>query len=105
MAKKFEVRVTDTDNDNDLSTFEYITGEDSTTADDVMEKVHRAINSEHELEFQAGDKFIVIFACSDDEGYYYDVYASREAYEQGNDSYGGQCTGTLSDAIEMALTE
>lgn len=102
--KVFEIRVTDTDEKNDVATMEYISEEPDRTADDVMELIGKAVNYQNELEFQCGDRFIVIFPCSDDEGYMYDCYKSREAFEAGEDSDdGGQCTGTINDALEMAL--
>jgi len=36
----------------------------------------------------------------------YDIYRYKEDYENGKDSLdGGQCTSTLSNAIEMALSQ
>lgn len=39
------------------------------------------------------------------EGYQYTIYESQEEYNNGNDVDGGFCTGTLSDAIEMAINK
>ena len=51
-----------------------------------------------------GDEFIEIDEHSEG-GYYYSIYPSREAFENGEeDIEGGVCTGSLSDALEMALT-
>lgn len=99
----YEIRITNTSNDNDLSTTEYITEENDTTADYVMERIEKSINYTHDLEFMNGDTFITISKASDDEGYYYTRYAGRADYENDNDMDGGQCTGTLSQAIEMAI--
>lgn len=56
------------------------------------------------LTFNNGDRYVVIDEAIDGEGYMYDVYESKAAYEADEDSVdGGQCTGSLSDAIGMAL--
>ena len=68
------------------------------------EAVRKAdIPYEIELKFQCGNYYYHIFtAC--DEGYMYDRYNSKADFENGVDSTdGGQCTGTLNNAIEMAL--
>lgn len=39
------------------------------------------------------------------EGYQYHIYESQEEYNEGKDSGGGFCTGTLSDVIEMAINQ
>lgn len=102
--KTFEIRITDTKDSNDFATMEYITQDAEKSADDVMETVGKAVNYQTELEFHHGEKFVVIFPCSDDEGYMYDTYASKQAYEDGDESEdGGQCTGTINDALSMAL--
>ena len=104
MSKVFEIRVTDTDDQNDFATMEYLSQEEDASADYVMERIGNAVNYQKELEFHHGDKFVVIFPCSDDEGYMYSIYKSRAAFEADEDSIdGGQCTGTINDAIEMAL--
>lgn len=103
--KTFEIRVTDTSDNNNFATMEYITQSPEKSADEVIELVGKAVNYQNELEFYNGDKFVVIFPFSDDEGYMYDTYASKQAYEDGDESeYGGQCTGTINDALSMALS-
>lgn len=101
----FTITVQDTQNKNNFAIAQtYYTEDDEKTPEAIVETIERAINSRHELEFQDGDRFITISPASDDEGYFYDVYESKEAYDQNEDSVdGGQCTGTLSDAITMAL--
>jgi len=100
----FEIRVLDADDKNDMATMEYVAQEEDRTANDIIELVGKSLNYQNELEFQHGDNFIVIFPCSDDEGYIYDIYETREAYKNDEPSIdGGQCTGTINDALEMAL--
>lgn len=102
----FTIIVQDTQNKNNFATFEhYYTEDDEKTPEAIVETIERAINSRHELEFFDGDRFITISPASDDEGYYYTVYESKADYDNGNDSHGGQCTGTISDAITMALNQ
>lgn len=102
--KTFEIRVTDENDDNDLSTTTYISEEPEMSADYVMERIEQAINYADDIRFMHGERFIVISPASDDEGYMYDIYPSKKAFEDDEDSLdGGQCTGTISDAIEMAI--
>lgn len=57
------------------------------------------------LEFQHNTRYIVIDEHSEG-GYSYDIWNSKEEYENDDieDSIdGGICTGTLSNAIDMAL--
>ena len=97
----YEIRITNKADDDDFCTEEA----ESTSCEALMDIVKSGFNSS-EVEFHYGKKYIVIFAASD-EGYIYDIYASKEDYE--NDSHdsldGGQCTSTLSNAIEMALSQ
>lgn len=62
---------------------------------------------EIDLEFSTPEgKFITISPAIDGEGYMYDIFKSRQAWATAQASIdGGQCTGTLSDAIEMALAQ
>ena len=58
-----------------------------------------------DVRFKVGEQYVVIFEASYGDGYMYDLYDSKEDYENDVESLdGGQCTGTLSDAIEMALS-
>lgn len=105
MHKIFEIRVTDTRDDTDMATDTYYSQDENKTATELIETVKRAIYSQHELEFyDASNRFITISPCSDDEGYYYTIYETKADYDANNDSHGGQCTGTLSDAITMAIS-
>lgn len=100
--KIYEVRVTNTEDANDFATMEVTRSDDEETAGVVLDIMSRGMASE--LAFDCGSGYVVIFEASDGEGYMYDRYTSKKAYEAGEDSEdGGQCTGTLSDAIEMAL--
>lgn len=100
--KTFEVRVTNTEDANDVATFEINRTDESDTADTVIDLVGRGMTGE--IAFNCGTKYVVIFEASDGEGFIYDVYASKKAYEEHEHSEeGGQCTGTLSDAISMAI--
>ena len=59
-----------------------------------------------ELEFCHGLNYINIFTSSDRDGYIYDIYESKEDFKEGKDSLdGGICTGTISNAIEMAINQ
>ena len=101
--KTYEVTVTNTDDTSDVSTFEHISDDSETSAYEIMSTIERAIDYKDELKFKDGDRIITIEPASDLHGYYYTIYESEKDYENGDDSGGGLCTGTLSDAIEMSL--
>ena len=64
-----------------------------------------SMNIEKGVKFEHNKQYIVISEASD-EGYIYEIYPSKKDYEKGNPAWdGGQCTSTLSDAIEMALSQ
>ena len=99
--KKYYIIVINTDDENEFATQEHFTEDE--TAESIAEIVRQAVGFNGQLRFQASDSYIVIEAASD-EGYMYYVYDSLEAYENDEESIdGGQCTGTLSSAIEMAI--
>jgi hypothetical protein len=99
--KEYNIVITNTEEKNDFSTQEYYTEEG--TAESLMEIVRQAVGFNGALKFSHGDRYITIEDASD-EGYMYEIYSSRQAYEDGDESIdGGQCTGTLSSAIEMAI--
>jgi len=98
----YEIRITNQADDNDFCTHQV----QSTSLGALDVIIEEAVNfTDIEVAFQYLDKYIVIFEASD-EGYMYDIYTSKEDYEKGKDSLdGGQCTSTLSNAIEMALIQ
>ena len=97
----YEIRITNVNDDSDFHTLEV----ESSNASSVMDIVKSGYASVADVEFEANGKFIVIFEASD-EGYMYDIYASKTAYDNDEESLdGGQCTSTLSNAIEMALSQ
>lgn len=58
-----------------------------------------------ELTFSNGKEYVHIYpSCDDDANWAYDIYASKEDYANEEEAVdGGLCTGSLSDAIEMAI--
>lgn len=98
----YEIRITNKDNDSDFSTRET----QSTSLGAVDAIIEEAISrTDLEVAFHHNDCYIHIFAASD-EGYMYDIYESKEDFENAKDPIdGGQCTSTLSNAIEMALNQ
>lgn len=60
-----------------------------------------------ELKFWAGGRFVHIYPSSDeDANWVYDIYQYEWEEEEGSDAIdGGLCTGTLSDAIQMAIDQ
>jgi hypothetical protein len=48
---------------------------------------------------------IIRIQDSDKGGHFYAMYENQKAYDQGNDSDSGLCTGTDLDAIEMAMLQ
>jgi len=98
----YEIRITNKDDDNDFCTEEV----QSTSLNAISSIVQEAISfKETELEFEYNGKYIVIFEGLE-EGYMYDIFASKQARDECEDSLdGGQCTSTLSNAIEMALSQ
>ena len=98
----YEIRITNKADENDFETTEV----ESSDSSSVMDIVKSGYASVPNIAFQYGKKYIVINEASD-EGYMYDIYQSKADYESDNiDSEdGGQCTSTLSNAIEMALSQ
>ena len=100
--KEYEIRVTNTEDPNDFATDTYYDGNEA-TADDIIGVVNKALALKEALIFKCGNMVIVIEEASNESGFYYTCFASQKDYEEDNDMDGGLCTGTLSDAIEMAL--
>lgn len=96
----YEIRITNITDLNELHTFD-VTVENTITLADNLETT--ANYSEHiELELKNGT-YLEIDQHSE-HGYNANLYESKEAYNKGNDPIsGGLCTGTVSDAIKMAL--
>jgi hypothetical protein len=99
----YEIRVTDNEDASNFATLEYVT-DDQLPAGEIIDLINRAIDHNDGLEFQCGKLFVTINAAADQHGYMYDIFASKQAYDSGEDAIdGGLCTGTLSDAIAMAI--
>ena len=45
---------------------------------------------------------IAIEKASDNNGYFYDIYADADSMNEGNSLDGGKCTTTMENAIDMA---
>jgi len=98
----YEIRITNVDDHSEFTTHEVMASE----LDVLNSNVKQAIESKGDgVQFQDGYRYVVIYEASD-EGYMYEIWDSKADYE--NDDIedpqdGGQCTGTLSDAIDMAI--
>ena len=96
----YEIRVTNTQDDNDFCTQQVESSDISALTDLIADGYGIS-----DVAFNYNGYYIVIFAASD-EGYMYDIYKDQWCYKKGLDSLnGGQCTSTLSNAIEMALSQ
>ena len=96
----YEIRVTNTQDDNDFCT-QQVESSDISALTDLIADGYKV----SDIEFNYNGKYIVIFQASD-EGYMYDIYKDKWCYDKGLKSLdGGQCTSTLSNAIEMALSQ
>lgn len=97
----YEIRIVNVEDKNDLSTFE-ITADDIETLSNNLETV---ANYAQTLTLELSDGTYLNIDQNSEHGFNADLYASEQAYDDGEDPIGGGlCTGTLSDAIEMALT-
>jgi len=97
----YEIRITNVDDHSDFHTEE----KEASSLGAVVDIIQEAYTSVANIEFRYNNKYIVIFEASD-EGYMYDIYRYKEDYEAGKESRdGSQCTSTLSNAIEMALSQ
>ena len=96
----YEIRITNVDDHSEFTTHEVMASELQV----LNLNVKHAVESKGDgVQFQHGDRYIVIEEASD-EGYMYDIYTSKKNYELECESIdGGQCIGTLADAIEMAI--
>ena len=96
----YEIRVTNTQDDNDFCTQQVESSDISALTDLIADGYGIS-----DVAFNYNGYYIVIFEASD-EGYMYDIYGSQDDYINDRDSLsGGQCTSTLSNAIEMALSQ
>jgi hypothetical protein len=97
----YNITITNDNDRNDFATLT-VTAEEITDLFDLIEKT---TNYSDEFEFITEDGEYVVITQNSEHGYNADLYASREAYENAEDAIGGGlCTGTLKDAIEMAIT-
>lgn len=96
--------MTNTEDNNDFATMEIERSDDTEHAEEVLGIMNKALAED--LCFHSESRYIVISDASDGEGYMYHIYNNQDEYEEGEDELdGGQCTGSLSDAIEMAITQ
>jgi len=97
----YEIRITNTSDHNVVRTIQ-ATAEDIDTLSDNIETI---ANYAQEIELDLKDGTVLEVSQHSEHGYNADLYASREAFENGDDPIGGGlCTGTPADAIEMAIT-
>jgi hypothetical protein len=97
----YEIRITNTNDDNNFQTFT-VKAEDITTLTNNLEE---AANYSGSVELELVDGTFLECDQNSEHGYNANLYESKKAFENGDDPIGGGlCTGTLSDAIEMALT-
>lgn len=75
----------------------------SINGQDIKRFIEQALNYQDTIEFENGTDWIVIEPASD-EGYMYYVYDKQDFLDGKDSRDGGQCTGTLSNAIEMAIS-
>lgn len=99
--KTYNITITSEDVAEEVQMFQ-VTAEDIETLASNLEKT---ANYTDEIEFTDDDGEYIVISQNSEHGYNADAYTSAQAYEDGEDSIGGGlCTGTLSDAIEMAQT-
>jgi len=97
----YEIRITNTDDSNELHTFT-VTAEDIATLANIVE---RTANYSDELELDLENGEVIAISQNSEHGYNADVYKDRKAFIDGDDPIGGGlCTGTFSDALEMAIS-
>lgn len=97
----YEIRITNTDDASEFQTFT-VTAEDLAT---LASNLEDTANYCGHVELELIDGTIVECDQHSEHGYNANLYENREAFENGDDPIGGGlCTGTLSDAIEMAIT-
>ena len=98
--QEYEIRITNKKDDSDFCTFDVL-AEDTATLSDNLES---AANYSCEIELELKDGTILEINQNSEHGYNANLYKSRKSFDAGDDAIGGGlCTGTLSDAIEMAL--
>lgn len=97
--QKFEIRLTNDDDNTDFQTMEAYAEDLASLAIVVGD----AVNNTSVVEFYHGTDYIVICDYSEG-GYYFSRYSSKESYAAGDDDIsGGLCTSNLNHAISMAL--
>jgi len=97
----YNITITSENPEEDSITFQ-VTAEDITILADNLE---RTANYSDELTLTADNGEHIVITQNSEHGYNADLYESKEAYENDSDAIGGGlCTGTLKDAIEMAIT-
>lgn len=98
----YTITITNDDDNSELHTFT-VTAEDIATLANNLEKT---ANYSDELFLELADGTYLSITQDSEHGYNADLYAN--AYAHDNHNYpigGGLCTGTLKDAVEMAIYE
>jgi len=73
--------------------------------DTLSDNIETIANYAQEIELHLEDGTVLEVSQHSEHGYNANLYASRDAFENGDDPIGGGlCTGTPADAIEMAIT-
>jgi hypothetical protein len=97
----YNITITSDNPDEEPIIFQ-VPGEDIVTLSENLEKT---ANYSDELSLVNEDGEYIVITQNSEHGYNADLYTSYEAYHNDEDAIGGGlCTGTLKDAIEMAIT-
>ena len=96
----YEISIVNVTDKSEISTFE-VTAEDIATLSINLETV---TNYAQTLELELADGTYLHIDQNSEYGFNADLYGNLASYENGEAPVGGGlCTGTLSDAVEMAL--
>lgn len=96
----YEIRITNLEDANEMSTFT-VTAEDMVT---LLENLETTANYSEEIELELIDGTVLEISQHAEHGYNANLYENRTAFEDGDDPInGGLCTGTITNAINMAI--
>lgn len=99
--QKYTIIITNNENPNELKRF-------TTTAEDLetlAENLEKTAEYAGNVTLTLLDGTVLEVDQNSEHGYNANLYANKHAFEDGKDPIGGGlCTGTLSDAIEKAIT-
>lgn len=96
----YTITITNPDDKSELSTFE-ARAEDIAT---LTSNLEAAAEYNQTIELELSDGTFLSIDQNSEHGYNADLYESPAAYKDGADPIGGGlCTGTLSDAVAMAI--